>query len=235
MLYSVYRLPIAPAVPPASLIRLEATPDLVDQVYRALVDAISSGSLPPGGRITQEDIAERLAVSRQPVLQALRLLKADGLVHDAPGRGVVVAPLDAALIASVYQVRAALDRLAVRLAAMRRARLDPRLLEHGRKAARGRHVPAMIEADLAFHQAIYAASGNPLIEPSALVHWRHIRRAMGAVLQRSGLRESVWDEHEAIAAAIARGDVDRAEALVSTHDKSASDHMTRLLAAGDAR
>ena len=220
---------------PAQLIRLETAPELADQVYRALVDAISDGSLAPGERLTQEDIAARLAVSRQPVLQALRLLRADGLVQDAPGRGVLVAPLDAALSAQVYQVRAALDRLAARLAAQHRVRLDDRLIERGRKAALGRNVQAMIEADLAFHQAIYAASGNPLIEQSALLHWRHIRRAMGAVLQRSAVRESVWDEHEAIAAAIAAGDPDRAEALISGHDERACNHMTRLLAAGDRR
>ena len=217
----------------AQLIRLEAAPDLADQVYRTLVDAIGDGNLPPGQRLTQEDIAAKLAVSRQPVLQALRLLKADGLVQDAPGRGLQVAPLDAELIASVYQVRAALDRLAARLAAMQRASIDPRLIDHGRKAARGRDIRAMIDADLAFHQAIYAASGNPLIEPSALVHWRHVRRAMGASLQRLPMRETVWDEHQAIAAAIAAGKADRAEALISAHDERASEHMTRLMAAGD--
>ena len=220
---------------PSPLIRLEAAPDLVDQVYRALVDAISDGSLPPGGRITQEDLAAQLAVSRQPVLQALRLLKKDGLVLDAPGRGVQVAPLDAALIASVYQVRAALDVLAARLAAGCRAQIDECLLERGRKAALGRNVRAMIEADLAFHRAVYAASGNPLIEPSALLHWRHVRRAMGAVLQGSALRVSVWDDHEAIAAAIAAGDADRAEALMSGHDRRASVHITRLLATAAAQ
>jgi len=219
---------------PAELVRLEATPDLTEQVYRALVDAISDGGLAPGQRVTQEDLAERLAVSRQPVLQALRLLKADGLVQDAPGRGVLVAPLTASLIANVYQVRAALDRLAARLAAMQRARLDPRLLEQGRKAVRGRSVSAMIDADVAFHRAIYAASGNPLIEQSALLHWRHIRRAIGASLQYSALPGSVWDEHEAIALAIAAGDADRAEALIGAHDQRASENMTRRLAAGGA-
>ena len=49
------------------------------------------------------------------MLQALRLLKKDGLVVDAPGRGVLVAPLDAAWIAQVYEVRGALDALAARL------------------------------------------------------------------------------------------------------------------------
>ena len=82
---------------PAQLVKLQSTPDLVDQVYRSLLDAISEGSLAPGERITQEDIADKLAVSRQPVLQALRLLKKDGFVQDAPGRGLLVLTLTAAL------------------------------------------------------------------------------------------------------------------------------------------
>ena len=110
-----------------SLVKLESTPDLVDQVYRALLDAISDGSLAPGQRLTQEDIATQLAVSRQPVLQALRLLKNDGLIQDAPGRGVLVAPLDATWMRQVYEVRGALDALAARLAAQHRQRvLHPR-------------------------------------------------------------------------------------------------------------
>ena len=189
----------------AHLVKLQPAPDLVDRVYRALLDAISDGSIAPGraadaGRRSPRD----LAVSRQPVLQALRLLKKDGLVLDAPGRGVLVAPLDAAWIAQVYEVRGALDALAARLAAGRRAVLDPKLVDTGRRAARGRDIPAMIEADIAFHQAIYAASGNPLIGQSARLHWVHLRRVMGAVLQQSRQREALWDEHEAIAEAIAR-------------------------------
>ena len=81
---------------PARLAKLDAAPDLVDRVYGSLLDAILDGSLAAGARLTQEEIARQLAVSRQPVLQALRLLKADGLVLDAPGRGVLVTPLDGA-------------------------------------------------------------------------------------------------------------------------------------------
>jgi DNA-binding GntR family transcriptional regulator len=214
---------------PAQLVRIEATPDLVDQVYRNLLDAISEGTLAPGQRLTQEDIAEQLAVSRQPVLQALRLLKRDGFVQDAPGRGLLVAPLDADWTMNVYQVRGALDALAARLAAQARARLDPRLLEQGRKAARGRNVKAMIDADLAFHHAIYAASGNPLIGQSAQQHWRHLRRVMGAVLQQSRQREPVWDEHEAIAAAIAAGDADAAVRLMQDHSQQAAANLLARL------
>ena len=104
----------------------------------------------------------QLAVSRQPVLQALRLLKKDGLVQDAPGRGVLVAPLDA-------------DWIAQRLPGARRARRARRaagrarsvpcstrqLIDRGRKAARGRDVPAMIEADIAFHTRNLRRLGQP--------------------------------------------------------------------------
>jgi DNA-binding GntR family transcriptional regulator len=215
---------------PAQLVQLEATPDLVDRVYRALIDAISDGSLAPGQRITQDEIAQQLAVSRQPVLQALRLLKKDGFVEDAPGRGLQVAQLDADWMRKVYQVRGALDALAARLAAQRRFRMDPALLERGRAAARGDDVMAMIDADLAFHAAIYAAAGNPLIEQSAQLHWRHLRRVMGAVLQQARQREAVWDEHAAIAQAIAAGDAEGAARLIEEHGRQASDNLGERLA-----
>jgi len=209
----------------AQLLQLETTPDLADQVYRALLDAISAGTLAPGQRITQEELAEQLAVSRQPVMQALRLLKKDGFVQDAPGRGLQVTPLDPRWIAQVYEVRGALDTLAVRRAAERRTRLDPALFKRGRAAVARGDIKAMIDADLAFHSALYQAAQNPLIEQSALLHWHHIRRAMGEALQTSALREPVWDEHEAIAQAVAEGDAEQAEALMRRHSDQASAHL----------
>ncbi|HSV79738.1 MAG TPA: GntR family transcriptional regulator [Ramlibacter sp.] len=214
---------------PAQLVQLETTPDLVDRVYRSLSDAIVDGSLPPGQRITQEELAQQLAVSRQPVLQALRLLKKDGFVQDAPGRGLQVAPLDADWVAKVYQVRGALDALAARLAAQHRFRIAPELLERGRAAADGDDVVAMIDADLAFHAAIYTAAGNPLIEQSTCLHWQHLRRVMGAVLQELGQRQSVWDEHQAIADAIAAGDGERAARLIEEHSRRSSDSLAGRL------
>ena len=226
----------------SQLIKLETAPDLVEQVYRALLDAISDGSLAPGTRITQEDIAAQLSVSRQPVLQALRLLKKEGFVLDAGpshsartrGRGLLVTPINASWIANVYQVRSALDALAARLCCESGHNFDlklfDKLIAQGRKAAAGKNIKAMIEADMAFHNAIYAASGNALIEQSAHLHWRHIRRAMGAVLQASAVRESVWDEHQAIADAIAAGDAQCADQLMSRHGQQAAAYLANKLA-----
>ena len=211
------------------LTRIVPSPDLVERVYTSLLDAISDGTLLPGARIMQEDIAEQLAVSRQPVLQALRLLRKDGFLLDAPGRGVLVVPLDVAALVHIYQVRSALDALAARLAARVRYRLDAQLLGNGRLAARSSDIKAMMTADAAFHSAIYAASGNPLIAQTAQTHWHHIRRAMGAVLQVSTMRETIWDEHEAIACAIGQGNENLAETLTRQHGEDASSNLAFLL------
>jgi DNA-binding GntR family transcriptional regulator len=214
---------------PAKLIKLQARTDYVDEVYKVLLDAISEGSLAPGTRITQEEIAEQLAVSRSPVLQALRLLKKDGLVQDAPGRGLLVAPLDADWIGQLYEVRGALDSLAASLAAQRGAKLAKSLITIGRRASKGDDVKAMIDADMAFHSAIYTASGNPLIAETAHLHWVHLRRVMGAVLQSSAQRKSIWDEHAAIADAISQGNAPLAMELTDLHTHRARENLVRRL------
>jgi DNA-binding GntR family transcriptional regulator len=103
-------------------------------------------------------------------------------------------------------------------------------MQAGRAAAEAGDVQAMIEADLAFHRAVYAASGNALIERSATPHWCQIRRAMGAVLQAGDAPRAVWIEHAAIAEAIAAGDADRAAALAQRHAAQASSHFAYALA-----
>ncbi len=214
-----------------SLAKIRSRTDYVDEVYKALLDAISDGTLAPGARITQEELAEQLHVSRSPVLQALRLLKKDGLLEDAPGRGLVVARLDPGRIGHLYQVRGALDALAARLAAQRRADIPASLIADGRAAAAGTDVRAMIEADTAFHRAIYEASENPFIIESAMLHWIHLRRVMGAVLQQRTGRDGIWDEHEAIARAIREGDGARAAELSERHAKVARETLVQSLEA----
>ena len=213
----------------SKLTKIQARPDLVDEVYQNLLDAISAGTLPPGARITQEEIAEQMNVSRSPVLQALRLLKKDGLIQDAPGRGVLIAGMDPQWIGNLYQVRGALDALAARLAAAQKIDLGPGIIAAGRRAARSGDVKTMIDADIAFHTAIYRASGNPLIFETTQLHWVHLRRVMGAALQAAGQRESIWDEHEGIARAIAAGEVELAGQLSEQHAEFARRNLLERL------
>lgn len=231
------------SIGPVNSLSLTQTPTLTERVHAAIQQAILTGELPAGSRLTQEDLAAQLAVSRQPVLQALRLLRRDGFVVDAPAkgfsreglprgtRGVMVSPLDARHIRQIYQVRAALDALAVRTAASNGARLPRTLIAQGRQAARSGDIAAMIEADAAYHEAIYAASGNPYIAESAQRHWHPIRRAMGAVLKQHDARAAVWDEHAALSQAIARGDVTTAERLAHEHAERAGEMLAGRLEA----
>ncbi|MFT3957226.1 MAG: GntR family transcriptional regulator [Piscinibacter sp.] len=208
---------------------LPARSDLVEIVYGVLADAITDGSLAPGERLTQEDIAAQLQVSRSPVLQALRLLKKDGLIEDAPGRGVQVAALDPQWVGRLYEVRGALDALAARLAAEARFTIDPALIERGRRAADSGDLKAIVDADMAFHNAIYQGSGNPLIADSANRHWVHLRRVMGAVHRSSTHRSTIWDEHQAIADAIAQGDAERAVLMTELHVRRARVNVVQRL------
>src|SRR6202012_1928770 len=78
-----------------------------------------STPIPRDARLIQDDLARAYGVSRQPVQQALLLLRDRGLVREAPGRGLIVSPLDVDFVRNLYELRAMLDGLAARLAAER--------------------------------------------------------------------------------------------------------------------
>lgn len=144
---------------------LATQPKLVEQVHDAIVSEISAGKLKPGERIVQEQIAQLLGVSRQPEEQALLLLRKQGVLRDAPGRGLIVASLDSDQVSSMYDICAVLEGLAFRKAAEHNAerarKQGPALIQNERKAAAGSSVAAMIAADLKFHDFIYRLSENP--------------------------------------------------------------------------
>ena len=206
---------------------------LTDRTYDAILDAISGGELAAGARINQDELAERLNVSRQPIVQALALLKVQGFVRETGRRGVVVAPLDADFICHLYELRSALDGAACRGAAQRgsaEAKLwGPALIAEGRAAFASGSVKRMVEADMRFHRLLYDLCGNPMIAETAALHWHHIRRLIGGYLQHYPMR-NVWDEHQAILDAVISGDPDRAEAAARHHADNASAKFTALLA-----
>lgn len=217
---------------------LTTQPNLVEQVRDAILDEIASGAIAPGDRIIQEQIAQALGVSRQPVQQALVLLRNQGVLQDAPGRGLQVAPLDPAYVQHMYDIRAVIEGLAARRAAEqgaeRAAKAGPALIEAGRKAVAAGSVAKMIAADMKFHEFIYGLSGNPLIEPLLETHLTYTQRAMGEVLIQDEKPRDIWDQHEAILKAIAKGDGEKAEALVRAHLVQAATFMVARLRAAAA-
>jgi len=196
-------------------------PTLVEQVHHAIVSEISEGKLKPGERIIQEQVADDLGVSRQPVQQALLLLRNQGVLSDAPGRGLIVAPLDLEHVQNMYDVRAVVEGLAFRKAAEhgaeRARRLGPTLLRAGRQAVESGCMATMIGADIDLHNFIYDLSGNPLIGPTMEAQWSCTQRVMGELLARDATPRDIWDEHDAMLTAVMAGDADESERLARLH------------------
>jgi DNA-binding GntR family transcriptional regulator len=212
---------------------LESQPKLVEQVHKAILAEIAEGKLSPGARIIQEQIAQELGVSRQPVQQALVLLKNQGVLRDAPGRGLLVAPMDPHFVRQMYEMRSVIEGLAFRKAAENfTAKANARgekLLAVGREAVSRGSVSDMITADMAFHTYIYELADNPLIGPAMETQWVNTQRVMGTVLLSADKPRDIWDEHEALFKLVASGDGAGAELAARRHLDQAADFMIARL------
>ena len=216
---------------------LATQPNLAEQVRQAIVSEIASGKLRPGERIIQEQIAQVLGVSRQPVQQALLLLRNQGVLRDAAGRGLIVTSLDPKQVRQMYDIRAVIEGLAFRKAAehnpLRAKKLGPALIQNGRKSVKSGSVAQMIGADIKFHDFIYALSENPLIAPAMEMQWTNTQRVMGEVLMRDETPRDIWDQHEALLQAVMAGDASAAETLARQHITQAADFMIDRLHRGE--
>lgn len=184
---------------------------LVDQ----LRDAIISGRFQAGEPIRQESIASQYEVSRTPVREALRLLEAEGWIEQRPHRGAVVAALDPEDVIELFEVRAALETLAVRRSFPRLGDFNLKAIEKAYKA-----MVAAPESDIgahnAFHMALYAAAGARL---QRLVR-NHLDAAQRYLrFEHSALKVSDIDrrEHEALLKAALSRDVSKAVAVIESH------------------
>lgn len=208
---------------------------LQTQAYEVILDAICDGTLEPGQRLTQEDVAKRLNVSRQPILSAFSTLKAQGFVQETGRRGLAVAPLNERFFKEIYEFRSAVEPLAVRLAI---ANLDERtiasgraLIERGHALAAAEDINGLLKADTDFHSFIYTVAGNSLIVETMRLNWAHLRRCMREVLRLPHFLRGVWVEHEAILSAMERGDATAACAIMSDHLSAASESVLPALEA----
>lgn len=211
---------------------LPASQSLIDRTYQQLLESIADGTLSPGQRIRQAELADSLGVSRQPVSHALHLLKRQGLVEEYGKKGLRVVPLDPEGVLQLYQVREAIDGLAARLAAARvaagtarQAELDGlrALLATGASFGASTPIPVLVRADTEFHRALYRLSGNPAIEEMTAPLWPHLMRSMAAVLRQPDYAGRVWrDEHAEILRHILSGNAPGAAAAARDHAAAAA-------------
>jgi DNA-binding GntR family transcriptional regulator len=185
-----------------------------------LRDAILTGRYRAGERLVQDDLAETFRVSRIPLREALRRLEGEGLVIISPNRGAIVRPLAPKDIVDLYDLRLALETLAVRRAAERyydiRASTAQRHAE-AKAAIEHGALTALFHLDRDFHAELAAGSDNPHLIAALGSQWSQIMRVMHAYLRVGTYTPSVWEDHEALADAVAHGDADRAAELLRVH------------------
>lgn len=217
----------------ATFDKFEPGPTLIERAYQSILAAICDGRLAPSLRLNQDLLAARLGISRQPVGQALSILRAQGFVRDNRRRGLVVAPLEPEFFSAIYELRESLDALGATLAAQRCTPEDyaegRKIVGAGRAAARTGSVEERIDVDMEFHLWICRVSGNPLLTETMRLYWNHLRRAMGEVLRNRLRSRQIWDEHEGILEAIGSRDPRAAARRATLHVQRAAESMARTI------
>jgi DNA-binding GntR family transcriptional regulator len=200
---------------------------LRERALEALRAAVLSGQYRPGDHLGEVELASSLGVSRGTVREALRHLQQEGLVT-AGTRGMLrVNSLTPVEVRELFQVRAALEALAVRqiIAAPRRGSAVAALRDALEKLDdEDDDVTARIQADLAFHLLLCRLSGNSMLVEA----WERLEGRMRVAI----LNGATWqapmmarDRHAPIVDAIERADVATAMAVVEQHMDSAAQHF----------
>ncbi len=190
-----------------------------EAVYERLKKAIIEGELAPGARMLELELADRLGVSRTPVREALVRLAQEGLAELLPGRGARVRVLTPGEVAEVYEVRAALEAEAARLAATRADQEELAELSEYAQAIERLPRKALAEqtrADARFHATLVALSKNRELE--RLFHQLDAKLALARRFSADeNQSQRTRAEHRAILEALHRRDPEAAARAARAH------------------
>jgi DNA-binding GntR family transcriptional regulator len=192
-----------------------------DKAYAYLKDIVLADPGMQGRFLTEQEIADRIGVSRTPIREALLMLAAEDLVQLVPKRGAHIAPLSGREITELMELREIVERYAAQQAISADAvpvEALAALLErqHGLKGQED--AKEFIAADHLFHATLVSAVGNGLLDR----HYdglrsRQIRAGIVALFSKQGRQDAVLREHQAILDGLASGDTDAACAAISGH------------------
>ena len=221
-----------PPAPPAERKRGSG----VKMVYDLLRDDILDLVMPPGSAIDEVQLAERFAISRTPIREALARLAAEGLIDTLPNRSTMVSQIDFVNLHTFFDAITLMYRVTTRLAAQNWRAGDLEVIRGYQvdylAAFEAHDALAMIGTNRDFHAAIAEAGRNPYYLALFLRLLDEGRRILRLYYQSFDDRPpaSVITEHEDIIAAIAARDVARADALAKAHADQIVGQIQRLMA-----
>jgi DNA-binding GntR family transcriptional regulator len=206
---------------------------LSEIVYDKLRTAIIEGTLNPGERLMEVQLAEEMGISRTPVREAIRKLELDGFVVMVPRKGTYVSTLSLKDISDVFEIRASLEALAAGLAAERitpeeEKELKKIILDEV-KFSKNEDVENSIKFDTDFHEVLYKASRNKKLVNIINNLREQIQRYRTASLTYPGRLKIAHEEHKKIAEAICDNDVERAKELAKKHIEISENNLLEML------
>ncbi|MFS0728303.1 GntR family transcriptional regulator [Paenibacillus sp. 1P07SE] len=195
--------------------RMSAKERAFSQIQRWIID----GTLQPGEKLVDSELAESLGVSRTPIREAFQLLEVQGLVSTHPGKETKVKEIEKGDIFKMYSTMAALQALAAETTAKviipeQIEQLRALNLEFASAINSGQAYQAM-EADEQFHNLIVELSDNPYVASFSASLQIHIRRFKYVFLEQPTTEtQASVREHDLIIAALGKNDPDNAQAMM---------------------
>ena len=206
---------------------------LRDVVFNTLRRAILRGELKPGERLMEIQLANKLGVSRTPIREAIRKLELEGLVLMVPRKGAEVAEITEKNLRDVLEVRCALEELAVQLACDRidRERMQQLLdaAAHFRDILGTADITELGEADEAFHDVIFQATGNQRLIQLLNNLREQMYRYRIEYLKKKECYPQLLEEHAAIIQAIREHDKAKATGITVQHINNQVDTVVDTL------
>jgi DNA-binding GntR family transcriptional regulator len=203
-----------------------------DRLAAEITASVLSGEFRPGLRLDEKMLADRYAVSRTPVREALRRLASTGLIEIKPRRGATVTRATSDQIEVLFGAMAEIEATCARLSALSMTPLERRRLgsfhESMRKFVEQEDGEAFAAANLTFHTQIYLGAHNPIIAEFASGLRRRLAPFRRAQFRTRGRLPHSHDEHRKVVDAILASDADAAHAAMFQHMSLVEESFERL-------
>ena len=207
---------------------------LRDVVFNTLRDAILTGKLVPGERLMENQLAEKLGVSRTPVREALRMLELENLVELVPRKGAQVLDMSEKDIVNILEVRSALEGLATSVACKKMSKEDLQQLKNMEvdfeKAVAENDVEHFVDIDEDFHDLIFAATENDkLINIFRNLRIQLYRYRMAQAKNNETSMSTIVAHHRSIIRAIENHDAEEGASIAQGHIKYQTESILRVV------
>jgi DNA-binding GntR family transcriptional regulator len=203
-----------------------------DRLADAIAASVLSGEFRPGLRLDEKSLAERYAVSRTPVREALRQLASTGLIDIKPRRGATVVRTTSAQLEALFGAMAEAEATCARLCAMTMKPLERRRLatfqESMLKFVQQNDAEGFTEANLTLHTQIYLGAHNAIIADFAIGLRRRLAPFRRAQFRTPGRLPRSHDEHKKVVDAIVTGDPAAAHSAMFHHMSLVEESFERL-------